>query len=329
MSNSQKDERISGIVKIKDFKKPSPAEIPQFSSLKESSEFFHEHTPYIYRGEGLSGPINVEGGFFDRLTDQCVRITNYIRALINVHRALVGRHFTVIDGTMYDKIPETERLGRDVIFTNVHWRGSIMYLVFMIGERRWHKEPTLWFEENRTARHCVAMRIDSIRRDPELRFMVHRALLNHQSNEMQMSYYGLMVQGAIDRLMQPRAECEFPIAAAVYCKGRVAWADRPYRHHHVVQSAEFHDLKALTKDTAIQGFLTNHGNFVTRRRALYQVHQRGVVLMAGELGVTLERMADSSKDPREGDMGGILDLEDYHPRGYVVTQCGLFSEDLW
>jgi hypothetical protein len=123
---------------------------------------------------------------------------------------------------------------------------------------------------------------------------------------------------------------EYPIAAANYLDGVVWYVDRPHRHHHILQSQEFQEAVAgRSHDGIIQGFLTNHGNFVTRYRAMLMALDNRMIVDTPEMAVNLGRHEQKAFHPEEEKMGGILRDQDAGWGGFRVAVVPLFSEDLF
>lgn len=136
--------------------------------------------------------------------------------------------------------------------------------------------------------------------------------------------------------IQFKRKYEYPIAAATFLGDKVFYGDRPLRHHHVVQSREYHEHKAHhDEERSVQGFLTNHGNFVHRARAADMALMNRCMLdpISYNTDVQVERFPvdiDTLERPQFVQrFTGILQRRDLGPQGVSQAKLQLFSEDIF
>lgn len=137
-----------------------------------------------------------------------------------------------------------------------------------------------------------------------------------------------------------RQENEYPVAAATWIADKVFFVPRPYRHHDVVQSQEYHEYKAKNLDAmSIQGFITNHRNFVSRKRAMEMAVRCKSFLdpmslvVSNQMEMAYSEIEKQNPPDKLAELAlrfmGIHQEADTGRDGYVMRDVALFSEDMW
>jgi hypothetical protein len=134
-------------------------------------------------------------------------------------------------------------------------------------------------------------------------------------------------------------ENEWPVAAATYLNNKLFVVDRPNRHHDIAQSTEYHAHLDISGDEeCVQGFVTNHGNFVNRYRAAHMAFRFRCFTDPTTYSVKAKPIAvllteDTETRPMHVYRHrGIVQEDDIivnHPVSFYVCDFALFSEDLF
>ena len=318
-----------GLVKTTPFLFPANKRSAEFNpSIIRALEEFHFNTPRVFRAEGLSNPIaNVTTVSTE---DMCRRALATVLKLLEERPAIQAHQaaLTIVDGTGFPDSVATD-WGADICYVNVFWNGSKNPVIAVVmGRRKRVRTYTHYHLEDKTHRHAVVFEYDMRSNGYGSIAKMRKEIIN-STNFHQLQEYGTVIRKALAETTHENQE--YPVAAAVYHNDVVWYMDRPNRHPHIVHSKEFHDAKGESHGAdVVQGFLTNHGNFVTRYRAMYMAMKWRTVASDLPMQAVVTGSAMKEYKPIEKGMGGILQPEDLEiGNGYRIIMTPLFSEDLW
>lgn len=314
-----------GLVKRIPFKMPSVRAIQD----EDVDLHFHLNTDKLIRVQGLSEPqIAPPYGHWDFHAERAV---DAIYTVLRANPVLIGQSFSIGDGTNWVDGKPTGSSGSDILYINVHWSGKKALVILCLGWSQTFKTGKLmriWDPENQLK---VAYEFDLHLLFPDIMKIVKLAIRAAAEKKGRGDLHAVASVAAYEETMEPRHE--YPIAAATYLDDVVWYADRPYRHHHVIHSHEFLTFKDARGNTMRpeQGFLTNHGNFINRKRAMLLVMQstKHCMLVAPEqVAVALAYLHPFSQvmDRRFFGLPHLLDDPVY---GLAMGGTDLFSEDIW
>lgn len=337
MSNSRElDGHTFGIVKSMPFKYPATKRVEFLQpNFQKSLDEFNRNTMHLVRVSRLSSPVEYSA---PHVTEMLCRKALQIAQEVIIHRPqMYGFPFTIIDGTTWGDSVPSKKSGWDIVYINVFWQDCSPVIAVCIGSRKIVKNSKVFrVEENEQNRYTIMF--PWVMHEPEEAVIanMHRAITN-STNYHLLKNFGTCVAKAISGTCD--INVEYPVAAATYLDDVIWYADRPYRHPHIVHAVEYLKAKNIGKPRdqedpkarEVQGFLTNHGNFITRYRAMYQALKYHLILDAEEL--TLKIGPSSMKQGQDGEieskMGGILRPADSLKEGYQIAMTGLFTEDVW
>jgi hypothetical protein len=330
MTDKKKDRLISGFVKSIPFAFPANIRIPQpLANVRDAVSHFARNCARIVKATGLSYPA--EDTYPNITMDLCIKATGFVSQAL-ADPSLIGIPFTIIDCTPWADVKENKRWGRDIVFISVFWRGNIPVVAVMLGDRKYIKGESQYHLEIEQNRQCIIFEFEGYFEVSALPYI--QAAVTRSYNYLQLADFGGVIHEAV--LTTCNSNLEYPVAAATYLNERVYYADRPRRHHHIVQSKEYHEAKDNLPPTdanitypSIQGFLTNHGNFITRYRGMYKAHRGGCVIDTMPILIDITTSEKKHYEVVDRAMGGILRQEDETGTGYLIAVTPLFSEDLW
>lgn len=336
MSNNRElDGHTFGIVKTMPFQFPAKKR-PEFLQpvVQKSLDEFNRNSMHLVRVPRLSSPVEYTA---PHVTEMLCRKAFEIAQNVIIHRPqMVNIPFTIIDGTPWGDSVPSKKPGLDIVYINVFWQDCSPVIAVCIGSRRIVKNSKVFRTEEEKNRYSIIFEWVMHETEEESSARMLKAITN-STNYHLLKSFGTCIAKAISKTCD--IGTEYPVAAAVYLDDVIWYADRPYRHPHIVHAVEYLKAKNIGKPrdpndpTAreVQGFITNHGNFVTRYRAMYQALKYRMILDAEEL--TLKIGPSSVKQRFENEietkMGGILKPEDSLKDGYQIAMTGLFTEDVW
>jgi hypothetical protein len=304
--------------------------------------------PHI-RGQVLLSPVITHSlTDFSENTDKVVRVSNLcaeqpmmtqklahlflvryafeiIRRILITRRNLRGEAFTIIDGTTWADSMDSRGMVGCILFANVYWDEGMPIIAVVLGRQKTLKTDKVYRiqEKERTA---VIFEYDPMLLDEEMDKRLIEAV-ETSSSGAQFGKFGKVIAKGLTTTA--RADNEYPVAAATLYDDVIWYVDRPYRHFHISHSEEF--LQALLKHAppAIQGFLTNHGNFVSRYRGMYQAYKNNMLIDSEGVALQMSASEVIKRYDIEGKLGGIIQADDNTGFGYRVSMTAVFSEDLW
>lgn len=337
MSNSNSDPQlISGLVKKANFQYPASvaghwavnrAGVNGLGpKINELVGRFANAGKHVYRLNGLSQPVfNLTPMLTEAL---CRRALTLVRQFMHENPNKQGRDFVLMDGTPWADIEPSTIFGYDIIYICVFWKSETPTVAIVTGPRRWVKTKTVY-----SVAVDSSFQLTFINFDPKDEYEVIGQKLKmsifNSTNFYQLSNYGTPIVRAVEETIEQTNE--YPIAAANYLDGVVWYVDRPYRHHHIFHSKEYQEIAKVPVEgqREVQGFLTNHGNFVTRYRAMLMAVENGMIIDTPSMEVGITLSSYKSYHPMEKYMGGILRERDDNEDGYRICVTPLFSEDLF
>jgi hypothetical protein len=321
---SDKDPPVVGLVKKKAFSLlPHTRSTMLNPYIDHSLVEFNENCAVTFRIAGLSAPIELPS--LDAPEGLCKKALATVLYVLRKHPELHCLPFTIFDGTTWEKAVATRTFGLDIQFINVFWRNEKPVLGVRLAERKVVKNSKHYHLNNTIAFSIIFEYDPDLSEDQNLLNM--RKAVEHPNSGAAFSEYGECIAAALADTCRP--ELEYPVAAASYLDDVIWYVDRPGRHHHVVHSKEYMDVKQGRHNDEVQGFLTNHGNFVTRYRGMLMAVTNGMIIDTPAIEVGLKGCEEKMYRDIERHMGGILREEDRMAAGYRVADVALFSEDLW
>uniref|UniRef100_A0AAU7PF42 Uncharacterized protein n=1 Tax=Burkholderia phage vB_BgluM-SURPRISE13 TaxID=3159457 RepID=A0AAU7PF42_9VIRU len=336
MSNNKSTVLLNGIVKKTNFRYPAgfaghwAANANGNNGLgpkiNELIYRFYTSGRRVYRLPGLSSPITDMNPQTTELL--CRRSIIYVKQFLLENPQKRGMSFTLLDGTPWSDIVPNELFGMDVIAISVFWNGDIPIIACILGPRKMIKTPSTWASSVIDASlNVVVFECNPDEDDFETVRKMRNAIFS-STNFQLLKNYGTAIVRAVEETIDQ--ENEYPIAAANYLDDVVWYVERPHRHHHILQSKEFQDaIAGRSHDLIVQGFLTNHGNFVTRYRAMLMAIDNRMIVDTPEMSVGIAANGDKMFQPIEARMGGIIRQNDETGKGFRVCVVPLFSEDLF
>ena len=341
MSNNNSTVLLSGIVKKTNFRYPA-----QFSGhwaanangsnglgpkVNELIYRFYTSCKRVFRVAGLSSPVQDMNPQTTEIL--CRRAFIFVKQFLLENPQKQGLPFTLLDGTPYDALVPNEQFGMDVLAISVFWNGDRAVIANVIGARKMLKTKSTWASVQVDASmQCVVFEWDQNVDEFETVRLMRNSIFS-STNFQLLKNYGTAIVRAVEETINQ--ENEYPIAAANYLDGVVWYVERPHRHHHILQSQEYQDMlknsgyPADKADGVVQGFLTNHGNFVTRYRAMLMAVENSMIVNTPEMSVGIAANGDKMFQPIEARMGGIIRPNDQTGKGFRVCVVPLFSEDLF
>lgn len=328
---TEKEEGIRGLVKSMPFHFPPQETLPLYGlTLQQMLEDYTMNAPIVFPIAKLSNPIDpTEKDVYRRLS---IRAIEAVKTHVYTNRQLIGVDFVLIDGTAWADIPDKPKWGKDIISVVVTWKtgygGYYAVVGVTVGTRRFMKGHARYHQEATHAKWnaLFIFDIDSPIRTEQT---VEEHLMKKNDHALFLEGGPLLLE-SVNKTKD--IQVEYPVAAANYLEGEVWYVPRPCRHHHVIHSVEFQEArdKHGRDKKVIGGFLTNHGNFMTRYRAMYKaLCVRAVAKYIDGQKVTLTTSTNREFATVERGMGGILLPEDLTGTGYRISNTPLFSEDLW
>ena len=284
---------------------------------------FHKNTSRVVRFDKLADSILTTS---NRINERylTLMVVGKIRDAIKKGTMTKGVDCTIVDGTSWYDAKATDKPKFGIRYANVHWEDDHILLVVMLGYQQTHKTSKLFYMPDGAATPVI-VRFKLSETTVEVSNRVTDYL--NRRNYDPVSYQdSSLVMYALAGCFNPMVE--YPVAAATLLDGTVWFADRPYRHHHVIHSPEYLSAKKLIpqrykpEEREVQGFLTNHGNFVHRKRAMYMAARCGMVLNSDGCVIAQARMKNTLH-------GGVIQEYDIHYDGMMIVTIDLFSEDLW
>lgn len=335
-NNNSKVELIDGLVKKANFQYPAvtaghwavnrPGVNGLGPKMHELVGRFISATRHVYRLAGLSEPVY---DLTPRTTeDLCCRALLFLEQFMQENPRKKGMDFVLMDGSPWNSVNGSSIFGYDVIYVCVFWKAEEPVVAIVTGPRKWVKTTTLYSKVvdsslNVTFLHYVPKEsYESIVRKL-------RASIYNSTNFYQLSHFGTAIVRAVEDTISQ--DNEYPIAAANYLDGVIWYVDRPYRHHHIFHSKEYQEVAKVRTEgqREVQGFLTNHGNFVTRYRAMLMAVENAMIVDTPAMAVGITASSYKTYHPVEKHMGGILRERDVDEEGYRICVTPLFSEDLF
>lgn len=335
MSKTNSSELITGLVKKTNFRFPAgyaghwaanqSGSMGMGPKINELIYRFATNAKHVYRCEGLSRPIYEIN---PQVTEQlCMRALAYVNQFMGENPKKQGRDLVLMDGTAWANVTPSETFGFDVMWICVFWKMDIPTVAIVTGPRKWMKAQTQWSLTVESSFQVTILKYDPRESEYDVTQKLRNAIFS-STNFRQLKDYGTPIVQAVEATIDQQNE--YPIAAANYLDGVVWYVDRPHRHHHILQSKEFQDaMVGRNHDNVIQGFLTNHGNFVTRYRAMLMAIDNKMIVDTPEMSVQLTRHEQKAFRHEEAQMGGVLRETDAGWGGFRVAVCPLFSEDLF
>lgn len=292
-----------------------------------SLDEFSENTARVVRVPNLSSPLEYYGS--DKKEQLCFKAHRHVAAVLLRSPDLMNVPFTIIDGTAWDMAVSSTKYSPDISYINVFWQNDKPIVAVALGMRMIMKTHTLYHLE-KIRRIYVMFRFDIHLSMDGIYSHVRKAIEDSTRNSFLFSEYGAAIASGLTSTAN--VHLEYPVAAATYMNDEIWYANRPARHHHIVQSKEYHDAKEKHVPEGkeeLQGFLTNHGNFITRYRASYMAAANSMIIDSA--GMNMPLVDSQERQPREimKHMGGLLQRNDLGRKDYRVGAFPLFSEDLW
>jgi hypothetical protein len=329
MTNPEEEQkRISGLIKKKPFNINPEVRKPMVNPVVGYSlqEFF-ENTARVVRVPNLSSPLEYFGS--DKKEVLCLKAYRHVTAVLLRCPDLMNVPFTIIDGTAWDKAVGSTKYSPDISHINVFWQNDKPIVSVALGMRMIMKTYTLYHLEKEN-RVYVMFEHDARLTDAEIYNHVRKAIEDSTRNSFLFSEYGGAIAKGLTTVFG--VLLEYPVAAATYLNDEIWYADRLVRHHHIVQSEEYLEAKERhipEEKQQLQGFLTNHGNFITRYRASYLAASNSMILDSAGLNMPLVDSRDRPHREIMQYMGGIIQMGDLGRKDYRIGAYPLFSEDLW
>lgn len=284
---------------------------------------FHKNTSRVVRFDKLADSILTAS---TRINERFLTMTVFDRVCDAVKKGTIkkGIDCTIMDGTSWVDAVATDKPKFGILYANVHWEDDQILMVVMLGYQRTYKTGKLFRIQDGAATPVF------VRFKPDESSVLVSARVTDYLNRRQ--YDPVSYQDS-SLVMYSLAGCcnpmmEYPVAAAALLDGVVWFAERPYRHHHIVHSPEYLTAKKMIpkrlkpEEREVQGFLTNHGNFVHRKRAMHMAASQAMLVSSEGCIVSQGRM-------RNFEHGGIIQEADAHRDGMLVVNIDLFSEDIW
>lgn len=273
----------------------------------------------------------------------------------NAERMTDNTEVTLVDGTVWEDVVEHTTPVSVIAAINVFRRGDTYHVIVSVEERKVFKGQMHYQVGNEDTRRIYYFNYDE-KLDMNSVAVMLADVVETGSRPTFFNPWRFLDE-AVARCRDPRQEY---IVGAAQMVGNAVWSvPRPARHHHVICSKEYQEyleyVKLTTDElqskTQVPGFITNHGNFVPRRRAMFlaviggQFYGKDLYVIANtewtagmkasvpnpvENGCTYYLQSiPFIPDATEMKMTGLKTFNDV--KFGAVTQCTthLFSEDLW
>lgn len=271
----------------------------------------------VIRVPGLTGGTLPKSE--SRVTALASHVFEILRMVFRDNEHLIGTDLTVLDGTTwYDGVAVNVPV-LDVDFVNVLWNGYTAHVVVAMTNLKTIKHE-MFYRRRIGETAYVTFHFDIREPTPSIYIISYGAGITLPTNYFAKGGVGVDAMNRIDSPL-----LEYPVAAATLLGGTVWYVERPYRHDHIVFAEEFLKEKdRLNIGVGTQGFLTNHGNFIGRKRAMVMaVENRMIIDMHPvEIGVSY------TYDPKR--YSGLIQNSDrLLGDGFRIANVSLFSEDMW
>lgn len=335
MSQNNSEKLLSGLVKKTNFRYPA-----QFSGhwganpsgaiglgpkINDLLYRFVKGCKHVYRLGGLTQPVyEVSPQTTESL---CMRAILVAEQFMRQNPEKKGRDFVLMDGTPWSDVVNSELYGYDILYICVFWKQDKPVIAIITGPRKWQKtEGTMCSHIVEQSMQFTIIQYDEDEEDIAQLYRLRNAIFS-QTNFRLLKDFGTAIIQAVEATID--RENEYPVAAANWVDGVVWYVDRPHRHHHILQSREYQEAYAGQQRNEVQGFLTNHGNFVTRYRAMLMAVDNKMIVDTPTMSVMLTRCESKLFHQEDPKMGGIWRERDMDERGYLISVTPLFSEDLF
>lgn len=335
MSQNNSEKLLSGLVKKTNFHFPAKyaghwGANPQGTvglgpKVHELVYRFAKTCKYVYRLGGLTQPIYEMN---PQTTEAlCMRALMVVEQFIQQNPEKKGRDITLMDGTPWTDITNSEVFGYDIIYICLFWKLDKPIVAILTAPRKWQKTAgTMCSHVVEETMQTTIVEYDENDEDVTRLYKVRNAIFS-QTNFKLLRDFGTPIVRAVEATTDH--ENEYPIAAANCVDGVVWYVDRPHRHHHILQSKEYWEIHQGRQENEVQGFLTNHGNFVTRYRAMLMAVDNKMIVDTPQMSVMLTGYKAKRFHEIDDQAGGILRDRDHARLGYLVSVTPLFSEDLF
>lgn len=326
MENKVNQEIVRNLVKTKAFS-PVPhvrSQVLLSPVITHSLTDFSENTDKVVRIENLctEQPMMTQKLAHLWLVRYAFEI---IRKVLITRRNLRGEAFTVIDGTSWADSVGTRGMVGCILFVNVFWDEGRPIIAVVLGRQKTIKTEKVYRiqEKERTA---VIFEYDPMLHDEDMDKRIVEAVESN-SSAVHFGQFGKAIAKGLTTTARP--DNEYPVAAATLYDDVIWYVDRPHRHFHIVHSEEFLQATQKHAPPGVQGFLTNHGNFVSRYRGMYQAYKNNMLIDSEGVALQMSASEVIKKYDIENKLGGIIQADDNTGFGYRVSMTAVFSEDLW
>lgn len=300
------------------------------STVLELMDQFHDISKNFYRIDGMAQLPGGSGGL-SRCIERILTVLKAVRKCAN-HYAVAGRNYTFTDCTDFQQL-DTKKPYYGIEYVNLIWIGTKAYAYMSICLMQWYTHPSVYSKRVDQSRQQCLIPLDDLSEEVVLGYIALSQPHNGSGlpidyNTLHAAAYNAVYEIAV-------SPDEYPVAAAIYIDGTVFEMQRPYRHPHILQTKEYQAFIANSraegpdKPVVIQGFVTNFGHFVGRRRALFMAFDKDMVLTDMVMRITRTDAAQFFRHDVEATMHGRLTAADTTFKTYAVAETGLFSEDLW
>lgn len=316
---SKEDRHVVGLVKKVPFNNPArKRELTVGNPLRE----FNQNTKNVIRFNGLSDPVLKPNQSTEELLVRKAFVA--VQGILKKHAPLQGIPFTIIDGTSWMDSEAMVEFGLDILYINVYWDRETPVIAVMLGWQKAIKDSRI-YRVNNGIEHPVIFEYDTRLADIDMFIRIGNACDRQPVSEISYDHAFIFMDALVTTF---QGAIEYPVAAATYLDDVIWYVERPHRHFHIAQSTEVHAAQDLLRakgvnPSILHGFLTNHGNFVSRKRGMYQA------LMHRTIIDTPEMMVAVSFSKEESHFAGLLQPEDMGYNGHRISEVSLFSEDLW
>lgn len=282
----------------------------------------------VTRMDGLFKPMFESDGLteYEKLL---IHAMAFVAGMLTANPGL-NQSVTIIDGTNWEDSVQSEKFELAVEFVVLIYSKGKYTAIVSLDQMKRMKKATHYFLRNKFFKRKLFL----IEFDPTA---TTRQILKNISASIQHTvergapylFYTNLIKNELCKIYD--TDNEYPVNAAFLVDDVIWSVPRPGRHHHILHSYEYGVFQDNAKNKkSYPGFLTNHGNFVSRKRAMFLAMRNHQIKGMGSFKMDYVTLAEVPHEIPEQRQGGLFNPKyDPHNQFYSICEVGLFSEDVW
>lgn len=323
-----KDDNILGYLKRRQFDGRQHT-ARRYLHLNDAAMIHYaKNCPQVHRVEGLFLPVKAETNLTVE-EKHLIHAWSFVKGVLS-HNPHVKHSFTIIDGTDWETSKQSEEFELAIEFINVFYSNGSWTIVVCLDEMKRMKKATHYFLNNQFHKKKIFLLEFHDNYPPRLVIDKIAQSIKFTSNQgAPYLFYSNRIFPSVNAVSDPNIE--YPVSAAFMMDDVIWYVPRPGRHHHILHSYEYGVFKETAKDKTLHhGFLTNHGNYVSRKRAMFMAARNSQIKGMGTFKMEYVSLSETPHTDADHRFGGIINPQHDCPiKMYSVCEVGLFSEDVW